>query len=214
MRNIKDLTGLTYGRLTVLSHDGFASNRSAKWLCECSCGKMTTVIGYHLRIGHTVSCGCYGAERTITRQTKHSEGETPIYGVWRQMRQRCRSPKHPCYSDYGERGIDVCESWNDFSEFKAWALSVGYAPGLELDRINNDSGYSPSNCRWATRKEQCRNTRRTWKYNGRPVIEICEDMGLNYNTIASRYFTLGWPTDRALFTPIKARSKHEEQNRV
>ena len=83
-----------------------------------------------------------------------------MYNRWRTMLHRCEDPKHPKYPIYGGRGITVCRQWHDPHKFFDWALSHGYRPGLQLDRMNNARGYSPSNCRWTTAKENCRNTRR------------------------------------------------------
>lgn len=207
MKNFQDLTGVRFGRFVVIDRGVSVASRRTYWHCVCDCGKAKSVLAQNLKSGHTVSCGCYGAEQTIKRQTKHGEGETRLYAVWRQMRQRCNSPSHPYYGDYGKRGITFCNDWADFSEFKSWALSNGYEQGLEIERIDNESGYSPDNCRWATRKEQCRNTRRTWKYRGRPVIEICEELGIKYGSVSSRFYTCGWDIEEALFTPIKKRGE-------
>ena len=84
-----------------------------------------------------------------------------LYSVWKTMRARCHNPKHPKFRIYGARGIAVCEEWrNDPNAFLDWALANGYKPGLQIDRLDNDCGYAPANCRWATAKEQARNTRR------------------------------------------------------
>ncbi len=82
-----------------------------------------------------------------------------MYRVWGSMRERCNNPKQCRYSSYGGRGIKVCDEWKDFAKFREWALSAGYAPGLQVDRKDNDKGYNPENCRIATRHEQQQNRR-------------------------------------------------------
>lgn len=98
---------------------------------------------------------------------KHGDSKTKLYYVWAEMIQRCTNPKHRRFEDWGGRGIEVCDEWkNDYSAFKEWALENGYREGLTIDRINNDMGYSPDNCRWATVNEQNKNKR---KYRGRKI---------------------------------------------
>jgi hypothetical protein len=86
---------------------------------------------------------------------------TKLYNVWASMRSRCFNEKHHAFARYGARGITVCAEWNDFAAFRAWALSSGYAPGLYLDRENNDEGYAPDNCRWVTSSVSVRNRSQT-----------------------------------------------------
>ncbi len=82
-----------------------------------------------------------------------------VYRVWAAMRDRCRNPNHPRFAAYGGRGLTVCPEWNDFAKFREWMLEQGYGPGLQLDRIDNDDGYYPANCRLCTRTEQMQNRR-------------------------------------------------------
>ncbi len=103
--------------------------------------------------------GQHTNEWVRTRQSGIDKYRSRMYRVWGAMLERCNNPNQARYSSYGGRGIKVCDEWNDFAVFREWALSAGYAPGLQLDRKDNDRGYNPDNCRIATRSEQQQNRR-------------------------------------------------------
>lgn len=162
MGKLIDLTGQRFGRLVVVERAGTSRNRQAMWRCRCDCGKKIAVQGYHLRTGHTQSCGCFHRDQTKRANTTHGEEGTRLYGIWRGMKSRCYNPNVQKYKDYGGRGIKICEEWlDDFQAFYDWAMSHGYTDALSIDRIDVDGNYEPSNCRWATAKEQRHNRRDT-----------------------------------------------------
>lgn len=151
-----DLTGQVFSRLTVLEFAGLR-HRQSRWLCACSCGKEKTVFGGNLKSGATRSCGCLIAETVGNRSRKHGLSKTPEYKVWRAMFQRCEDRSSKSYRRYGGRGISICGRWRTFENFLA---DMGKRPSKthSIDRVNNDGNYEPSNCRWATRKQQYENT--------------------------------------------------------
>lgn len=158
------------------------ANGLPRFLCQCpSCGETLEMWGCHFYRGDN-PCGC----RFMLKRTNER-----LYSIWTNMKTRCYNEDSPSYRDYGARGIAVCEEWrNDFGAFCNWALSNGYDDKLTLDRKENDKGYSPDNCRWATKKEQCANRRNTlyFDYRGtrKTLKEICDICGLNYKTEHTR----------------------------
>ena len=145
-------------------------------------------------------------------QPTHNMSRTNIYHVWRNMKARCDNPNNKEYHRYGGRGISVCDEWIDsFPAFYEWAKESGYEKGLTLDRINNDEGYSPSNCRWATWKQQSRNNCRNvmLTYNGKTqcMTDWSEELGISLDCIKKRYRT-GKPIEVVLYQGTLRRDKN------
>ena len=185
MGKIKDLTGKKFGRLTVIKRvENDKSNRS-QWLCKCECGKEAIVKSHYLTSGQKKSCGCLQSEINSSVHTKHGHRNSRLYRIWQGMITRCFNQNHSHYKDYGGRGIIVCDEWKkDFQCFYDWAVANGYSDDLTIDRIDNDGNYEPSNCRWATRKEQTRNRSITKKIS---IAEIAEIDGISYQAAYSKY---------------------------
>lgn len=130
-----------------------------------------------------------------------------LYNTWFGMKRRCYDPCCKNYSRYGERGITICDEWlNSFKNFSSWALSNGYSEGLTIDRIDNDKGYSPDNCRWATKSEQNRNYSRnhklTYKGQTKCVADWSEEYGIKEATILERIRN-GWTPEEIFTIPLK-----------
>jgi len=158
---LHDLTGKRFGRLLVLKRAEGKGN--AKWLCRCDCGNHKTAYGCSLERERTQSCGCLQRELAAERHWKHGHRKptSRAYSSWIHMKDRTQTSRDPQHiRDYQDRGIDVWQEWRE--SFPAFHRDMGDPPTEKhtLDRIDNERGYFPGNVRWATRKEQARNTRR------------------------------------------------------
>lgn len=208
MTNYIDLTGKRFGKLTVIKLDHkeqrYYKNKKSGfyyyWLCKCDCGNYKVINREKLNSGNTKSCGCLHKEI----MTIHGLSNSRLYRIYNKMKNRCYNTKNNYYHRYGARGITICNEWlKDKNKFFEWALNNGYKDDLTIDRIDNNKGYSPDNCRWTTIKEQSRNTCRVKKitYNGEThcISEWTEILGFSRTLISNR-LDRGWSVERALST--------------
>ena len=191
--------GDTAGRLTVTSVTKKAGETYLTVVCTC--GTQKEMLAYNLAKGKTSSCGCLRREMVADKNTTHGMAKTKVYRVWRSMLDRCSNVNVAAYKHYGGRGISVSEAWSDFNQFYADMGDVPF-PGASIDRIDNEAGYSVENCRWATKREQLLNTRRSVVFHhlGRdlPLDVIAEEVGINEGTLYYRINTLGLAIDEAI----------------
>lgn len=208
MGQVIDLTGRRFFRWTVtgLSHQ---VGKMLYWHCVCDCGTKRAVFGADLKRGGSRSCSCLMREAAAERGTTHGMMRHPAYRSWVYMKGRCENPKTSGYHLYGGRGIKVCKRWSSFERF--WAdMGPAWREGLTLERINVNGGYKPSNCKWATRKEQAGN-RRTARLIATPegemsVTKAAELFGLKRSAVFAR-ISYGWPKELLLVPTRPARKR-------
>lgn len=212
-RKTQVVIGKPYGYLTPVSISDVRISNRLSFVCECLCGKTCCVRSCDLVSGNTQSCGCYRKETLALRRYKHGEtagdrrySRTVEYSCWATMINRCTNSLDENYSNYGGRGIKVCDLWReDFSNFFE---DMGRKPSKEysIDRIDNNGNYEPGNCRWATRKEQNRNTRqnRFFEINGvvKCLSEWVECYDIPYSRVQGR-LNMDWGIVESLTHPKK-----------
>lgn len=202
--DVTEYIGKKNNKLTVI---GLAERKpnddSWRLHCQCDCGRTIDVLPYQFKNGSVKSCGCL---RNTIYATQDGRSKHPLYGIWRQMMQRCYNENSKVYKLYGGRGIFVCEEWHDFFNFVKWSESVGGRPDkYTIDRINNDGPYSPENCRWASMKTQ--NTNKSGniviQYNGKSqtLAEWAKELEIKWVTLHNRYVR-GWSIERMMTEPV------------
>ena len=210
--NFKDLTGMKFGRLTVIERTENSESGKTRWLCRCDCGKEIVVCGCNLKNNHTQSCGCIHHEVVSRVFGTHHMSQSRIYSIWVNIKTRCLNHKAVNYHNYGGRGITICNEWqNDFQAFYDYVSKLEHfnEKGYSLDRINNNGNYEPNNLRWADLKTQSRNTRANliviYKGKSMPLIDAAELSGIAFPTLWAR--VRNGDTGDRLFRPVKKFSR-------
>ncbi len=210
--NFKDLEGKQFNDLYVVRFIGRHGSHFFFWECRCVCGNVIAITTNNLRSG-AKSCGCKTAQAISERRTTHGRSNTAAYRVWHAIKNRCLKPRHSDFPNYGGRGITICDRWR--TSFEAFMQDMGERPTAThtIDRIDNSKGYSPDNCRWATRTEQSRNRRDnvmvTFQGETRCIAEWAERLNMNHETLFYR-FKYGWSVERALTTPVRPQKKRKQ----
>lgn len=210
-----DLTGQKFGKLLVVRRSEKRTKAmKAMFDCVCDCGNQKTVTGRNLVSGASQSCGCGVAKSAVERFTKHGRTKHPMYSRYNSMMARCYDEKNWEYANYGGRGITVCDRWVD--SIDNFIADMGEPPTKEhsIDRVDNDKGYSPENCRWATKKQQSENRRVTYMFtmNGvtKSAADWSRDLGMTKKGVLFRIAS-GWSLEAALTTPKTPKGKYDRK---
>lgn len=198
------MVGKVFGRLTVVELDSKGTIKAPYFICRCDCGAISSVRRDHLRSGATKSCGCLVKETSREVNLRHGHCKTKTYSVWAAMLNRCRNENVKEYPRYGGRGVTVCERWHLFDNFLA---DMGVQPqGLQLDRTDNNGNYSPENCKWVSRSENCNNRRdnKLIEHNGviKTLSQTAREIGMPPHVLGKRLFR-GWDIEKALTQPLR-----------
>ena len=200
----KNLQNQKFDQLTVVCPAGKDKNGNARWRCRCDCGEYITISAPALKANRPHSCLSCKMKSLWEKRDTHKESATRLYSIYYNMRKRCENPNAINYHNYGGRGISVCDEWKKYEAFSTWAHANGYTDELSIDRIDNDSGYCPDNCRWVTYTQQANNTRanRWIDFNGetRTLAEWASIIGINRSTLCERLNRMGWSIEQALTT--------------
>lgn len=198
-----DITGRRFGRLIVIRP--VKRKNKLSWECKCDCGNVTYQQSHDLIVGKVVSCGCYHNEiRSQLAQNchkTHGGSKTRLFKIWSGMLYRCKDNSAKVRKHYKDKGITVCNEWKKFVPFRDWALSHGYRNDLTIDRIDNDKGYYPENCRWATYRQQENNKSDNHRVviggKEKTISEWSQVSGIREDTILYRV-NAGWAENRLL----------------
>ena len=213
-----NIIGKRFGRWTVLEEAPSDNPSQPKFWCICDCGNKSSVYMYSLLSGRSRSCGCIQKEEASKVNYKHGFYKERLYHVWDGMKQRCNNPNHVAYSNYGGRGISVCEEWsNDYTKFREFMLAHGYDPGAPfgectIDRIDNDGNYCPENCRVISAQEQQNGKSNVFSFildGKRTTISGAARMRGKTRSCLQYRLSHGWNLEEAIEEPVREAVKLE-----
>jgi hypothetical protein len=191
--------GQKFNKLTVIGFE--FRNKRWLWKCKCECGGESVAYPNQVIRGKTKSCKCGRSVTFHNMHLKHGDAGTRLHSIWKDMRKRCNNPKSKSYKYYGGKGIRVCEEWDNYVNFKQWAMDNGYNDDLTIERIDNNKDYSPQNCKWIPFSEQTSNqTSNIYvEHDGKrmTVGKWCDELNLHRTTIYGR-IRKGIPPKKAL----------------
>lgn len=217
--------GEKFGRLTILKEGTavkYGKTTMRKVWCRCDCGTEKEIDFNSIRCGRSTSCGCFNREHAKKLHTTHGKAmlETgvrhPDYCIWMKMKSRCLNPNDKSYSNYGGRGITVCDRWKE--SFEHFITDMGWRPNnrYSIERIDYNGDYCPENCRWVHKSEQTKNTRRVKliDYNGSKycLTELCKILELPYSTMRHRVYDLNIPFEEAIKYPQHYKFKNKQHD--
>lgn len=220
-RDPMPVTGTVFGKWTILEVPRVTKS---KILCRCECGIEHRVRFATIKSGESrqcPECSGYSVMRSRDRSIADREGGLRLHAAWVSMKDRCYNRNNKSYKNYGGRGIKVCVEWlNNYDEFQKWAVSNGYSDDLTLDRYpDNDGNYEPSNCRWATMKQQHRNTRRNTVVDAfgesKSLADWAEDarcavtLHVLYDRISS-----GMDAEKAILAPLRKQQGNPDEKHL
>ena len=209
-----DITNQRFGKLVALNRSSKTKCGKWKWLCKCDCGNYKEIDIHSLLRkdkNHTATKTCGKCKKSMVGKKcyKHGMSKTRLYQCYKLMKNRCYNTNNIRYYLYGGRGIKVCDEWlgeSGSSNFIEWSLNNGYNDSLTLDRIDNDKGYSPNNCRWATRKQQSNNLRTNRKLiiDGAEytISQLADKYNIPYSILSGRIRN-NWSIEKCINTPVK-----------
>lgn len=189
-RPLIDMSGVFIGEIFVVERDGSSRAGNALWRCRCFCGREFIVSGSSLRTKAPKSCGCI-TNQLISKSRKgkpisHGDtvgGASRLYTIWQSMKDRCTRPQNMNYHRYGGRGIAICDEWLRYENFKKWSVENGYNDTLTIDRVDNDAGYAPGNCKWVPFFDNQQHKSTTIDINGHSLKGFCRKNNIGYEQI-------------------------------
>lgn len=215
MSKPRDITGQSFNCLTAIRRVENNCRGKARWLFSCSCGNEHVALMSNVINGNSMSCGCLSSRGNKT----HGLNGTRLFNIYRKMIARCYNPRHKHFDRYGGRGIAVCDEWKlDRCAFFDWALHNGYSDDLSIDRLDNNNGYSPSNCQWKTKREQQNNRNNTIviTINGetKPLTNWATQYGIKPTTLRQRIYAGYSAIDALTSKNIGGRTDGRKQSKV